>query len=42
MFEGNEDRKVEGGLLVVVLWVEVGTEVGPCDGISYGSYFRKL
>ena len=36
MFEGNEDDKVEGRSLEDLLWVEVGTEVGPCDRMSYG------
>ena len=42
MFEGNKYGKVEGRSLVEFLWVEVGTEVGPCDGISYGMDVGKL
>ena len=42
MFEGNEDVKVEGRSIVDILWVEVGTEIGPCDGMSDGGYFGKL
>ena len=38
MFEGNKDDKVKGRSLILVIWVEVGTGVGPCDGISAGSY----
>ena len=36
MFELNEYDKVEGSSLVYFLWVEVGTEIGPCDGIADG------
>ena len=36
MFEENEDGKVEGRSLVEFLWDEVGTELGPCGGISDG------
>ena len=42
MFEVNEDGKVEGRSLVYFLWLEVGTEVGPCDGISDRRYAGKL
>ena len=42
MFERNEYGKVEGRSLVEVLWGEVGTELGPCDGMSDGRYFVKL
>ena len=43
--------KVQCGSLVQLLWVEVGTEVGPCDGMSderdlwniaVGSWTRKM
>ena len=42
MFEGNEDGKVERRSLVEFLWLEVGTEVGPCDRMSYGRDVVKL
>ena len=42
MFEGNKDDKVKGRSLILVIWVEVGTGVGPCDGVSSGSYVLKL
>ena len=42
MFEENEDVKVEGRALVEFIWVEVGTELSPCDGMSYGRDDRKV
>ena len=42
MFEGNEDDKVEGRSLEDLLWVEVGTEVGPCDVMSDGRDVEEL
>ena len=42
MFEGNEDGKVGERSLVDLMWVEVGTEVGPCDGMSDGRDFGKM
>ena len=42
MFEGNEDGKVEGRTFLDLLWVEVVTEVGPCDGMSDGRGIGKL
>ena len=42
MFEGNEDGKFEGRSLVEILWVKVGTEVGPCDEILYGRDVGKM
>ena len=33
---------VEGRSLIEFLWIEVETEVGPCDGMSYGRNVRKL
>ena len=34
--------KVEVRSLVEFLWVEVGTEVGPCDGMSDGRYLCDI
>ena len=42
MFEVNEDGKVEGGSFVEFMRVEVGTELGSCDGISDGRDVVKL
>ena len=42
MFEGNEDYNVEGSSLVNILWVEFGTEVGPCDRIPYERDIVKM
>ena len=42
MFEGNEYGKVEGRSLVDILQVKVGSEVGPCDEISYGRDVGKM
>ena len=36
MFEINEDGKVEVRSIVEFMWLEVGTELGPCDGMSNG------
>ena len=41
-FEGNEYGKVEGRLLVELLWVEFETELGPCEGISDGRDVVKM
>ena len=42
MFEVNEDGKVEGRSLLEFLWVEVGADVGSCDGMSDGRDVVKL
>ena len=42
MFEVNEYGKVDGRSFVEFLWVKVGTEVGPCGGISAGRDVGKL
>ena len=42
MFEGNKDEQVEGRSLVYFLWEEFGTEVVPCDGMSYGRDVGEL
>ena len=42
MFYVNEDGKVEGRSCVVFLTDEIGTELGPCDGLLYGGGFLKL
>ena len=42
MFEGNEDGKVEGRSLVEFLWVDFGTELDPCDGITDGGDVVKM
>ena len=42
MFEGNEDNKFKCRSLVDFLWVEVGIEVVPCDGISEGRDIGEL
>ena len=40
--EVNEGEKVEGRSLVDFLGVEIGTEVGPCDGMSDGRDVGEL
>ena len=42
MLEGNEDAQVYGRSLVEFLWVEVGTDLDPCDGMSDGRDVVKL
>ena len=42
MFEVNEYGKVDGRSFVEFLWVKVGTEVGPCIGISDGTNVGKM
>ena len=34
IFEGNEYGKVEVSSTIEFMWVKVGTEVGPCDGME--------
>ena len=41
MFEGNEDVKVEGRSLVDILWVEVGTEIGPVMECQMGGILEN-
>ena len=41
-FKGNKDDKVLGRSLVDLLWVEVGTELGPCDEMSDGRNVEEL
>ena len=42
MFEGNEYVNVEGRSILELLWVEVGTKVGPCDVMWDGSDVGKI
>ena len=42
IFEEEKCGKFDGSSLVEFLWVEVRTEVGPCDRMSDGIYFRTL
>ena len=35
----NEDGKVEGRSCVEFLSVEIGTELGPCDGLLDGVFY---
>ena len=42
MFEGIEDGNVEVRSLVKSLREKIGTELGPCDGISVGKDVGKL
>ena len=42
MLEGNEYGKVEGRSFVDLLWAEIGTEVGLCDGMSAERDVGKL
>ena len=42
MFKGNQDGNIGGGSIMEFLWVEVGTGVSPCDGISDGKDVGKL
>ena len=42
MLDGNEYEKLEVRSRVESLGSDVGTEVGPCDGITVGKISGKL